>query len=356
MRERLNVPFAQLTTLRVGGPAARLVEIDSAPELCDFVIEFDQHSESEGMAGAGLLMLGGGSNLLVSDAGFSGTTVGIRTSGVSTRPEDESFVLIDVAAGEPWDEVVAWSVTEGLAGIETLSGIPGRTGATPIQNVGAYGTEIGDVLESVRVLDRHNGEVGVLAADACGLGYRTSRFKAEPGRFVVLNVTLRLERDAARPIRYAELAGLLNVELGQRPPVAEVAAAVLELRRSKAMLLDPVDHDTWSAGSFFTNPIISAGVAGLLPTGVATWAVDSLVKVSAAGLLEAAGFGRGFVLGAGESAGRAGVSSRHALAITNRGQASAADVLDLARVMRDEVRTRFGVDLEPEPTLVGVQL
>jgi UDP-N-acetylmuramate dehydrogenase len=362
--ERAGSTFAQLTTLRVGGPAGRLVEVESESEVCEFVSEFDRSNDP-----ADLLVIGGGSNLVVADAGFAGTTLAIRTAGrevVDADPAgqalnigaaagpDPARVFVTVAAGEPWDEFVAWSLREGFSGLETLSGIPGRTGATPIQNVGAYGTELGDVLSSVRIWDRTFGKVRDLTVADCGLGYRTSHFKQRPGTVVVLAVTLRLARDdLSRRLGYPELAQRLDVEIGSRAPVGDVATAVLDLRRAKAMLLDEFDHDTWSAGSFFTNPIVPSATGAGLPSVVARWTLpDGRIKISAAGLLEAAGFGRGHGVGTSQAA----VSTRHSLAVTNRGAASTSDVLALARELRDGVRSRFGIDLEPEPTLVGVAL
>ena len=353
-----------MTTLRVGGPAARLVEVESESEVCEFVADFDRSHDP-----ADLLVIGGGSNLVVADAGFAGTTLAIRTAGREVADADATGealnisaaaglnparAFVTVAAGEPWDEFVAWSLGEGFCGLETLSGIPGRTGATPIQNVGAYGTELGDVLSSVRIWDRTFGKVRDLTVADCDLGYRTSRFKQRPGTAVVLTVTLRLTRDGlSQPLGYPELAQRLDVEIGSRAPVGDVAAAVLDLRRAKAMLLDEFDHDTWSAGSFFTNPIVPSAASAGLPSVVARWSLpDGRIKISAASLLEAAGFGRGHGIGLSQAA----ISTRHSLAVTNRGAASTTDVVALARELRDGVRSRFGIDLESEPTLVGVAL
>ena len=335
--------LAALTTLRVGGPAGEYVESHETADLCGTVQAADA-------SGRPVLLVGGGSNLVVADEGFAGTVVAVRTSGRQVRT-DGSDVLVELAAGEVWDDVVDWSVGSGFGGLETLAGIPGRVGATPIQNVGAYGTEMGDVLESVLVLDRIEGERLRLSPAACALAYRTSRFKSVPDRFVILEVSLRLTNDGrSRPVKYLELAQALDVTPASRRPVAEVVAAVRGLRAAKAMLLDDGDHDTWSVGSFFTNPILD--VADTVPASVARWALpDGRVKLSAAGLLEAAGFAKGYA----PAHGRVAISSKHSLALTNRGAATTADVIALAREVRDGVASRFGIELQVEPTLVGVR-
>jgi UDP-N-acetylmuramate dehydrogenase len=324
--------------------ARRLVEVTTTTgELVDVV-------RDEGADGC--LVLGGGSNLVVSDEGVEDPVVAVRNSGMTvTRDGDE--VLVEAAAGEPWDPLVERCADEGWSGIEALSGIPGSVGATPIQNVGAYGQEVSDVVTSVEVLDRSTADTRTMTALECRFGYRTSVFKAEPGRSVVLSVQLRLR--AARlgaPVRYAELARRLGVAVGETAPVADVRAAVLELRRAKGMVLNDTDHDTWSAGSFFTNPMLAASD---VPAGAPSWPQgDGRVKTSAAWLIEQAGFGKGY--GADLGTGAATLSTKHTLAITNRGGATTDDILLLARTVRDGVRDRFGVTLHPEPTLVGVQL
>jgi UDP-N-acetylmuramate dehydrogenase len=343
MHDREGVPFASLTTLRIGGLARRLIEVTTTGELVDVV---------RGEGAAGCLVLGGGSNLVVSDAGVEEPVVAVRTSGMTeTRDGDE--VLVEVAAGESWDPLVERCVAEGWSGIEALSGIPGSVGATPIQNVGAYGQEVSDVVTSVEVLDRSTADVRTMTPLECRFGYRTSVFKAEPGRSVVLSIQLRLQ--AARrgaPVRYAELARRLGVAVGETAPLADVRSAVLELRRAKGMVLDDADHDTWSAGSFFTNPMLAASD---VPAEAPSWPQgDGRVKTSAAWLIEQAGFGKGY--GADLGTGAATLSTKHTLAITNRGGATTDDILLLARTVRDGVRDRFGVTLHPEPTLVGVQL
>jgi UDP-N-acetylmuramate dehydrogenase len=340
--------LAPLTTLRVGGPASALVEASRSEELVEVVTRADA-------AGEPLLLLGGGSNVLVSDAGFPGTVVRIATRGVQVRPAEPGLVEVTVAAGEPWDALVARSVAEGWSGLEALSGIPGSTGATPIQNVGAYGAEVGQLLSGIDVLDRSAARVEHLPAGELGLTYRSSRLKREPGRWVVLAVTFHLHVDGrSAPIRYAELAGALGVEEGGRTPAEDVRAAVLALRRGKGMVLDEADHDTWSAGSFFTNPILPAARADLLPGDAPRFPQpDGSVKTSAAWLISRAGFPRGFAVRPGAPAS---LSTKHVLALTNRGGASAEDLLELARVVRAGVEQRFGIALDNEPVLVGCAL
>ncbi len=307
-----------------------------------------------------LLVLAGGSNLVIADAGFDGTVLHVRTRGIA-GVADRQRVRLRVAAGEPWDEFVSQAVAEGLAGAECLSGIPGSTGATPIQNVGAYGQQVSDTIVSVRAYDRVARRIVDLARDDCQFAYRSSRFR-HSSRYLVLEVTFELERSPrAAPIRYAELARALGVAPGARPPLAAVREAVLELRRRKGMVLDPGDPDSVSAGSFFLNPILSAGAFAALERLVTerlgggvrppAWPQrNGAVKTSAAWLIEQAGFHRG------RSKGRAGISSKHTLALVNRGGASTAELIALAREIRDRVREVFGVELCPEPILVGVAL
>jgi UDP-N-acetylmuramate dehydrogenase len=302
-----------------------------------------------------VLLLGGGSNLVVADAGFDGTVLAVRHRGVAVRQAGDA-VELSVAAGEPWDDLVARSVEGGWAGLEALSGIPGLVGATPVQNVGAYGQELASFVVSVDVLDRATGERSTWPAERCGFGYRTSRFKQQTGEFVILEVTLRLRRSpSSSPVGYPELAERLGVGLGSVAPAHEVRDAVLALRRGKGMVLDDDDHDTWSVGSFFVNPVLPPEVAAALPDDAPRWAQpDGRVKTSAAWLIQRAGFDRGF--GAEITGGRAGLSGKHTLAVTNRGSATTADVLAVARAVRDGVSAELGVELEPEPTLVGCHL
>jgi len=335
--------LSALTTLRVGGPARQLIEVDDTGGLVETVTGLDR-------AGEQLLVLGGGSNLLVADAGFPGTVVRVGTRGVRLTAQDGT-VDVEVAAGEPWDPLVARCVDEGLAGLEALSGIPGLAGATPLQNVGAYGQEVAQTVTEVRVLDRADGRVRTLPAAECAFGYRTSVLKRTQ-RFVVLQVRFRLVRASlSRPVTYVELARALGVPIGAQVPSVHVRAAVLDLRRAKGMVLDPADPDTTSAGSFFTNPVLDQPEADRLPLDAPRWPVaDGRVKTSAAWLIDRAGFAKGY------GAGPARLSTKHPLAVTNRGGATAADLLALAKEVRDAVQDRFGVELLPEPVLVGCSL
>ena len=293
-------------------------------------------------------MLAGGSNVVVADEGFPGVVVQVLSQGIERGPEGRMVVQ----AGEPWDPFVRLCVESRLAGVECLSGIPGSTGATPIQNVGAYGQEVAETLVSVRVWDRVlRGERTFTAAE-CSFGYRHSRFKADPSRHVVLDVTFRFGAGAlSAPVKYAELARTLGVEQGDSAPLAEVREAVLGLRRGKGMVLDASDHDTWSAGSFFTNPFLTIVEADALPAAAPRWpSDDGRVKTSAAWLIEHAGFTKGY------GNDRVSLSTKHTLALTNRGEATTKDLLELAREVRDGVAARFGVLLINEPVLVGVEL
>jgi UDP-N-acetylmuramate dehydrogenase len=294
-------------------------------------------------------VLGGGSNLVVADEGFAGTVVRIASRG-HTSSLDGDDVWLEVAAGEDWDALVAMTVEHHLAGMECLAGIPGLVGATPVQNVGAYGQDVSQTITSVRAYDRDRDEV-VTVRD-CGFAYRCSRFKAEAPRWVVLSVTYRLaDSPSSRPIRYSELARVLGIDVGESAPLADVRDAVLSLRRGKGMVLDPADPDTRSAGSFFTNPLLDAAD---VPAGAPSYPEPSdpagRAKVPAAWLIEQAGFGKGAF------DGPAGISTKHTLALVNRGGATTADLIRVARAVRDGVRDRFGVELVPEPVLVGVEL
>jgi UDP-N-acetylmuramate dehydrogenase len=338
------VRLSELTTLRLGGPAGRYVEATTEEEVLEVV-----------RAGQPLLLMAGGSNLVVADEGFPGTVLRIATRGVA-----RDGATHEVAAGEPWDPLVASCVADGLAGVECLAGIPGSVGATPIQNVGAYGQEVAETIVGVRVLDRTSGAVEELVPAACGFTYRSSAFKRRPGRWVVLAVRFALRAsELSAPIRYAELARALDVEVGDRAPLAEVRDAVLALRRRKGMVLDASDPDTFSAGSFFTNPILDPDGFAVLQARVAerlgpdlrppSWPeADGRVKISAAWLIERAGFHRGD----GDPQGIA-ISSKHTLALTNRGNGTAAQLVAFAREIADGVHDAFGVDLVPEPVLVG---
>ncbi len=334
--------LSELTTLRLGGPAGAVTEARDEAELV------------EAAQGDDVLLVAGGSNLVVADAGWPGTVARVLTRGVEER-EADGRVELTAAAGEEWEPFVARCVAEGLAGVESLSGIPGSLGATPIQNVGAYGQEVAETITAVRALDRATGVTAVLAPEDCGFAYRSSAFKRHPGRWVVLAVSFALERrELSGPLGYAELARTLDVKPGEGAPLAEVREAVLGLRRGKGMVLDPDDPDTVSAGSFFTNPILSEAEFDALEARAPARPPrfpepDGRVKTSAAWLIERAGFHKAH----GNPAGIA-ISSKHTLALTNRGGGTTAELLALAREIAGGVRERFGVTLEPEPTLVGV--
>ncbi len=337
--------LAKHTTLRVGGPAREMITIDTEAELVETVRTLDARGEP-------LLILGGGSNLLIGDAGFDGTVIKIATRGIDEDTAACSGAVVTVSAGEPWDPLVGYAIERGWSGLEAMSGIPGLVGATPIQNVGAYGADVSELISIVRTLDRSTGQIKTLFPIECGFGYRTSRFKSDPGRFLVLSVTFQLRLGSmSQPIRYLELARALGIEVGQRAPASEVRQAVLALRTTKGMVLVEDDHDTWSAGSFFTNPLISFAKARSLPPDAPRFhQSDGMIKTSAAWLIERAGFGKGFGNGA------ARLSSKHTLALTNRGGATAADLLSLARKIRAGVQAKFGIQLVPEPVLVGCEL
>ena len=336
--------LSERTTLRVGGAARDWVVAGTEDDLVETVRSLDD-------AGEPVLLLGGGSNLVVSDAGFPGTVVEIATRGADAQVVEDA-VHLTLAAGEPWDDIVSRAVAHGWAGIEALSGIPGLVGATPVQNVGAYGQDVGQVITAVRALDRSTGEVVELSGAECGFGYRTSRFKRDADRWVVLSVTMALADAGRGRVGYAELAASLGVPAGGEADISAIRGAVLALRSRKGMVLVADDHDTWSAGSFFTNPVVTPDVAAGLPDDCPRYPAESGVKVSAAWLIEQAGVGRGFAL----PGSRAAISSRHTLALTNRGGATAAEILDLARTVGSAVRDRFAIELTPEPRLVGVEL
>ena len=346
-RSVLAESLAAHTTFRIGGPAGHWVVPESEAELIEVVSRADT-------AGEPLLILGGGSNVLISDDGFAGTVV--HTGGLrGWQLEDVaacSGAFVNVAAGEPWDDFVAAAVEREWVGIEALSGIPGLTGSTPIQNVGAYGQEVAQTIARVRVYDRAERRVVTRGVAECHFGYRSSLFKAIPDRFVVLSVSFQFRLGGlSTPIRYAELARALGVAEGERAPLAQVREAVLRLRRGKGMVCDADDPDSWSAGSFFTNPVLTADQAAALPAEAPRFPQpDGRVKSSAAWLIEHAGFGKGFTVGS------ARVSAKHTLALVNPGTAGAADVLALAKVIRDGVAAAYGVRLAPEPVLVGVAL
>jgi UDP-N-acetylmuramate dehydrogenase len=364
--------LAGYTTLGLGGPARDFVSADTEQGLIDAVRSADQ-------AAGPVLLIGGGSNLVISDEGFPGTVIHVNTRGIAYVDAGAGAVDVTVMAGSDWDDVVAATVAEGLAGLEPLSGIPGRAGATPIQNVGAYGREVAEVITQVRVYDRQEDQIRVIPNEFCRFSYRTSLFKSgrpeslvsRPGdrlsqaagqpRYVVLDVTFRLARQSlSTPVKYAELASELGVGMGGQAAVGEVRAAVVKIRSRKGMVLNPGDPDTRSAGSFFTNPVITAeefqGVeAAAAARGIAPVprypAADGLVKVPAAWLIERSGFAKGYGAPA-----PARVSSKHTLALVNAGEATTSDLLALAREIVSGVQSAYGVTLTPEPTLIGVTL
>lgn len=346
-----DAPLAPLTTFRLGGPAARLLTAATDAEVVEAVREADG-------SGTPLLVVGGGSNLVIGDKGFDGTVLRIATKG---------FVLdgttVELAAGEVWTEAVARTVEAGLAGVECLAGIPGSAGATPIQNVGAYGQEVSSTITEVVAYDRKSGETVTIPNSECAFSYRHSRFKAEPDRFVVLRVRFELEdaNGLSAPLKYPETARAMGVEQGERVPASAARETVLRLRAGKGMVLDADDHDTWSAGSFFTNPILDATQyaafldrvherLGAETAPPAYPAGDGLTKTSAAWLIDKAGFTKGY------GTGPARISTKHTLALTNRGEAVTEDLLALAREVVAGVRDAFGVTLVNEPVMVGVTL
>ncbi|MFF2185707.1 UDP-N-acetylmuramate dehydrogenase [Streptomyces sp. NPDC058155] len=351
MQELHDAPLAPLTTFRLGGPATRLITATTDAEVVAAVREADD-------AGTPLLIIGGGSNLVIGDKGFEGTALRIATSGF-----DLSGTALELAAGETWTDAVARTVEAGLAGIECLAGIPGSAGATPIQNVGAYGQEVSSTITEVVAYDRTTRETLTLTNAECAFSYRHSRFKEHPERYVVLRVRFALE-DAdglSAPLKYAETARALGVEPGDRVPAATARETVLALRAGKGMVLDPADHDTWSAGSFFTNPILDdaqyaaflARASERLGPDVAPPAFpagDGRTKTSAAWLIDRAGFTKGY------GAGPARISTKHTLALTNRGDATTEDLLALAREVVAGVHEAFGITLVNEPVTVGVSL
>jgi len=334
--------LASLTTLRVGGRARELTLCETEAQLIDVVTE----------AGDNLVVLGGGSNVVIADGDLDVCVAAVRTRGITVEIDDCAGAWVTAAAGESWDDLVSRAVTEGWIGIECLAGIPGLVGATPIQNVGAYGQEVSSTIARVRAFDRVTNRVVTIAGPDCGFAYRWSRFKAEPNRHIILDVTFQLRLGTlSEPIRYAELAKSLGIEIDGRAAMIDVSAQVRELRRAKGMLLDPTDHDTWSVGSFFLNPVLPAGVTP--PEGAVTFpAPEGGLKVSAAWLIGAAGISRGF--GLPESG--AAISGKHTLAITNIGTATATDVVELAREVQMRVAERFGITLHPEPRLIGCSL
>ena len=336
-----NVPLAPLTTLRVGPVARRLVTAETTEQVVAAV----------GAAGPGALILAGGSNVVLADDITELTVIRLANTTITVDGD-----VLRAEAGAGWDDVVAASLAHGLGGLECLSGIPGSTGATPVQNVGAYGAEVADTIRRVRLLDRTTGEDRWVDPEVLQFGYRTSILK-HSSQWVVLEVEFGLDAAGrSAPLRYGELATALDAQPGERADPHRVRAAVLSLRARKGMVLDAADHDTWSVGSFFTNPVVSRAdferIAASVDGPVPNYPADAGVKLAAGWLVERAGFGKGYP---GDAA-PARLSTKHALALTNRGSATTADVLALARTVRDGVRTAFGIELTPEPVLVGCVL
>lgn len=370
MSHAAELTLAELTTFKVGGPPRRYLPVTTRSALLRALADHpwnpgaDPGADAQAIADSGadsdadadVLVVGGGSNLLVSDDGFPGTLIHVRTAGITVAPDGDCKALLRAEAGTPWDDVVARSLAAGLSGLETLSGIPGSAGATPVQNVGAYGTEVAGLITRVHVWDRQTGVETEMSGADCKFAYRDSLFKRTARalgrpRHIVLDVEFSLDvSDKSAPIAYAELAGTLGVEVGERAPTGAVRAAVLGLRAGKGMVLDPGDPDTYSAGSFFTNPIIAPD---LVPDGAPAWPADGgLMKTSAAWLIDHAGFAKGF----GVRPSVASLSTKHTLALTNRGSATASDLVELARVVQAGVRDTYGIDLRPEPDLIGCRL
>ena len=367
--------LAELTTLRVGGPVGSYVEATTQSELTEAIREADA-------AGTPVLVIGGGSNIMASDAGFDGLVIRDARAEVSLVSDSVcGGVEVTATAGTTWDDLVREAIASQWAGFAPLSGIPGTVGAAPVQNVGAYGAEVAELIASVRAWDRLRNRVVWLALGELGLAYRDSRLKQSltdteagggrlwgpTGRWVVLDATFAVRQGSlSSRIAYSQLAGALGVELGERVPERELREAVLELRRSKGMVLDGADHDTWSAGSFFTNPILTTEQAEQLPEDAprfpvtdhsqvvlgtkAAPVIEGLVKTSAAWLIDHAGFTKGFAVEAGAPAG---LSTKHVLALTNRGGATGTDLARLRDAVVTGVRERYGVTLVPEPVQVG---
>ena len=331
------------TSLRVGGPAKNFVEAHNEEEIIAALIAAGDSP---------VLILGGGTNLLISDQGFAGTVIHITNNSLVAEVDACSGATLTIGAGENWDEFVALTIERGFAGLETLSGIPGTIGAAPIQNIGAYGHEVSEFITRVRTYDRQAKAVKTFTNNECEFEYRSSIFKKNPGQFIILDVQFQIRiGDSSDPITYLELAKKLDVQMGDKAPVNAVRKAVLELRASKGMLLSPDDHDSWSAGSFFTNPVVSQQAADALPDAAPKWPlIDGRVKISAAWLIENAGIHKG------DEVGGARISTKHVLALTNAGDATATDLIELAKIAQAKVYEKFAIKLEPEVNLVGLSL
>ncbi len=334
--------LSSFTTLGVGGPATNFLHVKSEAELIAAVKSADDSKTP-------LLILGGGSNVLISDSGFAGTVVRVETTGNSYEIDACSGGTLTVSAGSDWDEFVAFTIEEGLANLESLSGIPGTIGGAPIQNIGAYGHEVSEVIARVRTYDRTKQEIKTFMASECNFSYRSSIFKESTGRYVILDVTFQLRKgEQSLPIGYAELANELGVEIGARVEISKVRDAVLKLRGAKGML---VGQGINSAGSFFMNPILKKDIADKLPSDAPRWPMpDGRVKTSAAWLMEHAGVSKGDRLAGAQ------ISPKHVLALSNSGDATAKDLIELARSAQEKVKAKFGIELQSEVQLVGLSL
>jgi len=335
--------LSKYTSFRVGGPAQKIVQVSTEAEI---IAAIEEAGDSP------VLIMGGGTNVLIADSGFAGTVIRISNNSVQSEVDACSGATLTIGAGEDWDTFVQTSIDRGYAGLETLSGIPGTVGAAPIQNIGAYGHEVAEFITRVRTYDRQEKAVKTFTNAQCEFTYRNSHFKAHPGRYVVLDVQFQIRiGEMSDPITYVELAKKLGIDPGDKATVKETRAAVLELRASKGMLLSPDDHDSWSAGSFFTNPIVTQQQADTLPNAAPKWPLnDGRVKVSAAWLIENSGTHKG------DEVGGARISTKHVLALSNSGNATAADIAELAKRARNQVKEVFGITLEAEVNLVGVEI
>ena len=335
--------LSKYTSFRVGGPATKIVQVSTEAEI---IAAIEEAGDSP------ILIMGGGTNVLIADKGFDGTVIRISNNSVQAEVDACSGATLTIGAGEDWDTFVQTTIDRGFAGLETLSGIPGTVGAAPIQNIGAYGHEVSEFITRVRTYDRQEKALKTFTNSECEFSYRNSYFKAHPGRYVVIEVQFQIRRgEFSDPITYLELAKKLGIEPGDKASVIATRAAVLELRASKGMLLKNDDHDSWSAGSFFTNPIISQQAADQLPNAAPKWPlIDGRVKVSAAWLIENAGIHKGDELGG------ARISTKHVLALSNSGNATASDIAELAKRARNQVKEVFGITLEAEVNLVGVEI
>ncbi len=335
--------LSDFTSLRVGGPAKNFVEVSNEAQIIAAI---------EAAGDSPILIMGGGTNMLVSDTGFDGTVIRISNDNIESEVDACSGATLTIGAGQNWDDFVETTISRGFAGLETLSGIPGTVGAAPIQNIGAYGHEVSEFITRVRTYDRADKKVRTFTNSECNFTYRSSHFKLEKDRYVILDVAFQLRQgEATTPITYAELATALGVSVGEKSSVIATREAILDLRAKKGMILSLADHDSWSAGSFFTNPIISAEIAATLPEDAPRWIqIDGRVKTSAAWLMEHAGVHKG------DSVSGARISTKHVLALTNSGTATATDIASLASEARAKVKAVFGITLEAEVNLVGINL